>query len=91
MNKADQLEIQCNEDVKNVAKESRFRSLLFKMVHMIALGLPVVVIWLAQPGSSKCFNNQDCHNPGCTYICTYTYMLYRTVMAYDIYIGSGTC
>ena len=28
-------------------------SIVFKMVHIVAIGLPVLVIWLAQPGSSK--------------------------------------
>lgn len=28
-------------------------SIVFKMVHVVAIGLPVLVIWLAQPGSSK--------------------------------------
>ena len=28
-------------------------SVVFKMVHIVAIGLPVLVIWLAQPGSSK--------------------------------------
>ncbi|KAK3705447.1 hypothetical protein QZH41_019901 [Actinostola sp. cb2023] len=37
---------------KSLARESRFRVLLSKMVHLIALGLPVVIIWLAQPGAS---------------------------------------
>ena len=29
------------------------RSVVFSMVHIIAVGLPLVVIWLAQPGTSK--------------------------------------
>lgn len=29
------------------------RSIVFEMVHIVAIGLPVLVIWLAQPGSSK--------------------------------------
>ena len=28
-------------------------SIVFKMVHIVAIGLPVLVVWLAQPGSSK--------------------------------------
>lgn len=28
-------------------------SAVFKMVHIVAIGLPFLVIWLAQPGSSK--------------------------------------
>ena len=28
-------------------------SVVFKMVHIVAIGLPLLVIWLAQPGSSK--------------------------------------
>ena len=28
-------------------------SLVCKMVHIVAIGLPVLVVWLAQPGSSK--------------------------------------
>lgn len=28
-------------------------SVVFKMVHIVAIGLPVLVVWLAQPGSSK--------------------------------------
>ena len=30
-------------------------SIVFKMVHIVAIGLPVLVIWLAQPGSSKLY------------------------------------
>lgn len=29
------------------------RSFLLKMVHIVAVGLSLLVIWLAQPGSSK--------------------------------------
>ena len=28
-------------------------SIVCKMVHIVAIGLPVLVVWLAQPGSSK--------------------------------------
>ena len=28
-------------------------STVFNMVHIIAIGLPLLVIWLAQPGTSK--------------------------------------
>lgn len=30
-------------------------SIVFKMVHIVAIGLPVLVVWLAQPGSSKLY------------------------------------
>ena len=33
------------------------RSLVFSMVHIIAVGLPLVVIWLAQPGTSELSKN----------------------------------
>ena len=31
------------------------RSIILKMVHIVAVGLSLLVIWLAQPGSSKFF------------------------------------
>ena len=36
-------------------KTSDQGSVVFKMVHIVAIGLPVLVIWLAQPGLSKLF------------------------------------
>lgn len=53
-----------NSDSKEIsfARGNIFVIVLSKMVHMIALGLPLVIIWLAQPGASKSLwnvNNSD--------------------------------
>lgn len=39
-----------SEKHRNGAAE---RSIVFNMVHIVAVGLPLLVIWLAQPGTSK--------------------------------------
>jgi len=36
-----------------LSKANYFTAVVCKMVHLIALGLPVVIIWIAQPGASK--------------------------------------
>ena len=41
------------EEVLSDKNTSDQRSILLKMVHFIAVGLSLLVIWLAQPGSSK--------------------------------------